>query len=120
MNQTMKASDKVYEVRRDGEGGPVIATVNGAPLPHIVWHSPTGFEMGYGGSGPADLALSILADHLGEQPTEQTMRHTTPLCWKYHQAFKFAFVALNRDFLRITTAEIAAWLKRERAEREDV
>ena len=25
-----------------------------------VWHSPTGFEWSYGGSGPADLALNIL------------------------------------------------------------
>ena len=25
-----------------------------------VWHSPIGFEWGYGGSGPADLALNIL------------------------------------------------------------
>lgn len=32
------------------------------PLPHIVRHSPTGFEWGYGGSGPADLALSILGE----------------------------------------------------------
>jgi hypothetical protein len=28
-------------------------------------HSPTGFQWGYGGSGPAQLALAILADHLG-------------------------------------------------------
>ena len=28
-------------------------------------HSPTGFEWGYGGSGPAQLALAILADHFG-------------------------------------------------------
>ena len=27
-------------------------------------HSPTGFEWGYGGSGPAQLALAILADCL--------------------------------------------------------
>lgn len=26
----------------------------------IVYHSPTGFEWGYGGSGPADLALNVL------------------------------------------------------------
>jgi len=26
---------------------------------HIVHHSPTGFEWGYGGSGPADLALNL-------------------------------------------------------------
>jgi len=29
------------------------------PLPHVVRHSPTGFQFGYAGSGPADLALSI-------------------------------------------------------------
>ena len=29
-------------------------------------HSPTGFEWGYCGSGPAQLALAILADHLGD------------------------------------------------------
>lgn len=37
-----------------------------APLQHrIVYHSPTGFEFGYAGSGPADLALNILADASG-------------------------------------------------------
>lgn len=35
-------------------------------LEHIIHHSPTGFEFGYNGSGPADLALSILADHFSE------------------------------------------------------
>ena len=30
------------------------------PLPHLARHSPTGFECGYGGSGPADLARSIV------------------------------------------------------------
>jgi hypothetical protein len=29
-------------------------------------HSPTGFEWGYGGSGPAQLALAILADATGD------------------------------------------------------
>jgi len=31
------------------------------PLEHVVRHSPTGMEWGYNGSGPADLALSIVA-----------------------------------------------------------
>ncbi len=31
-----------------------------APLPHLVHHSPDGFEWGYNGSGPADLARSIV------------------------------------------------------------
>jgi hypothetical protein len=31
----------------------------------IVQHSPTGFAWGYGGSGPADLALNILSIFVG-------------------------------------------------------
>lgn len=36
-------------------------------LPHLVRHSPDGFEWGYGGSGPADLARSIVGDLTGEE-----------------------------------------------------
>ena len=32
---------------------------------HIVRHSPTGMTWGYGGSGPADLALSLLTAVVG-------------------------------------------------------
>lgn len=32
-------------------------------LTHYVRHSPDGFEWGYGGSGPAELARCILLDH---------------------------------------------------------
>lgn len=57
---------KRYEGVRSGRA--VDVTVNGQPLdPRLdLWnHSPTGFEWGYGGSGPAQLALAILADCLG-------------------------------------------------------
>ena len=36
-------------------------------LPHLVRHSPAGFEWGYGGSGPSDLARSIVGDLLGQK-----------------------------------------------------
>lgn len=36
-------------------------------LRHVVRHSPTGMTWGYGGSGPADLARSLLIDALGDQ-----------------------------------------------------
>ena len=55
---------KCYEGRREGYA--VIVTVDGRRLDprHDLWnHSPSGFEWGYGGSGPAQLALAILADH---------------------------------------------------------
>jgi hypothetical protein len=47
----------------------VDVTVNGRPLNprlDLYNHSPTGFEWGYCGSGPAQLALAILADHLAD------------------------------------------------------
>jgi hypothetical protein len=47
----------------------VDVTVDGRPLNprlDLYNHSPTGFEWGYCGSGPAQLALAILADHLGD------------------------------------------------------
>ena len=57
---------RTYQGWRKGHA--VDVTVNGRPLnPRFdLWnHSPTGFEWGYGGSGPAQLALAILADHFG-------------------------------------------------------
>jgi Family of unknown function (DUF6166) len=75
---------KTYEGRREGQA--VDVTVNGRPLKTRLdlWnHSPTGFEWGYGGSGPAQLALALLADHLADD--EQAVR--------LHQDFKFAVVA---------------------------
>jgi hypothetical protein len=56
---------KRYEGHR--EGLVTIVNVDGKPLnPRFdLWkHSPSGFEWGYGGSGPAQLALAILADYL--------------------------------------------------------
>lgn len=51
-------------------------------------HSPTGFESGYSGSGPAQLALAICADVLGDDEKAQTV----------YQGFKAACVAkLPRD-----------------------
>jgi len=48
-----------------------------------VWnHSPTGFECGYGGSGPAQLALAIL---LKAGLSNERACHL-------HQAFKWEFI----------------------------
>lgn len=61
------------------------------PLPlrlKLFNHSPTGFEWGYSGSGPAQLALAILADALRDP--ERAVR--------LHQDFKFKVIAgLDRD-----------------------
>lgn len=70
--------------RRDKNGYPTAyaAVVTETELPHVVCHSPTGFEWGYGGSGPADLALSILHYWYGPKIAD-----------KYHQRFKEVFIS---------------------------
>src|SRR5437016_4348213 len=81
---------KIYRAFSDREDamGPVAVTVQSGrrrprPLRHRVYHSPDGFSWGYGGSGPADLARSILADHLRGRIPHQSI----------YQAFKRDFVA---------------------------
>src|SRR5262245_54280206 len=54
-----------------------------SPRTDLANHSPTGFEWGYAGSGPAQLALAILADAL-EKDDE--------LALEMHQLFKFKMI----------------------------
>ena len=66
--------------------GDCFVKVDGRPLPmrlDLANHSPTGFEWGYSGSGPAQLALAILADALGDDEEA--------LFW--YQPFKQALIA---------------------------
>lgn len=47
-----------------------------SPLParlDLAYHSPDGFSWGYGGSGPAQLSLALLADAAGSD--EEAVRH---------------------------------------------
>ena len=58
---------KVYEGGRSLDGS--IVTVDGKPLPpryDLKRLSKTGFEWTFEGPGPAQLALALLADHLGD------------------------------------------------------
>jgi hypothetical protein len=67
---------KRYEGKRQGSAA--LVTVDGRPLnPRLdLWnHSPTGFERGYAGSGPAQLALALLADCLGDDDEAIEGRH---------------------------------------------
>lgn len=63
-------------------------------------HSPDGFNWGYGGSGPAQLALALLLDSTGDPGVALTQ----------HQNFKRCFVADWGDEWEITQNEIIAWL----------
>lgn len=91
---------KTYLVERSEDG--VHVTVQGTglsyPLRHLVLHSPTGFDYGYLGSGPSDLALSLAADVLGEQPSPSQLKLGDSYAWRVHHAVKQQFVAtLDQD-----------------------
>jgi hypothetical protein len=73
------------------------AAARDLPLRLDRWnHSPTGFEWGYGGSGPAQLALALLADALRE---DQLARN-------YHQEFKWKVISQLPDSWTLTASEV--------------
>jgi len=71
-----------------------------------VLHSPTGFEWGYGGSGPADLALNIL------------LQFTDPMTAELlHQAFKWEFIAtMPHEGGTISGVDIRSWITKAKNE----
>jgi len=89
---------KRYESKRSY--GQCFVTVNGRALDprfDLRFHSPDGFEWGYCGSGPAQLALAILADHLVND--EQAL--------DFYQRFKWAVVAgLPKQGWTLTSQQI--------------
>jgi len=71
-------------------------------LVHLVRHSPDGFEWGYGGSGPAELARCILADFLGSES----------LAEEFYQKYKWDVIAtINNDTWEITVPMIMDWFQ---------
>ncbi len=105
-----------------GDNGDPVVTVDGArldPRLDLFNHSPTGFAWGYGGSGPAQLALAILADCLGDG-----------LALERHQAFKWDVIGplpidrpwtLTEDVVRAWASllERSQWVALFDADRDD-
>ena len=93
---------KTYEGGRSLAGA--VVTVDGNPLAprhDLKRLSPTGFEWTYEGNGPAQLALALLADHLGDD--------TSAL--RFYEPFMRAVVADLDNSWELTSAEIDAALK---------
>jgi hypothetical protein len=104
------------------------------PLParnDLFNHSPSGFEYGYGGSGPAQLALAILAHHLRFHSEDFSVvkriarldakeeMSADDLAVRVHQQYKFAVIAgLRGDHFRIYSKDVTGSLKKLAGERE--
>lgn len=88
-------------VFKDGE---VLSPI---PSQKLYNHSPDGFNWGYGGSGPAQLALALLYDVTGD----------AQLSLGLYQQFKWDWVAYWGDTWEITSDKIWAWVKGDEAGR---
>jgi hypothetical protein len=91
--------------RGDRIDGGVVVTRNAQILrpydsQQLLNHSPDGFNWGYSGSGPAQLALALLLDATGDPGIALTQ----------HQNFKRAVVADFGDEWEITQEEIITWV----------
>lgn len=102
-----KEIEVVYKGRisEDGLDGMVIRLTGeeqvATVLPHYKHHSSK-FSWGYEGSGPADLARSLLADVLGREVLDQP--------WVY-QEFKDNVVSTWGREWTMTSSEIKKWYR---------
>jgi hypothetical protein len=90
---------KVYEGGRSLDGA--VVTVDGAPLNprfDLRRFSAMGFEWTYEGDGPRQLALALLADHLGDDAKALALTET----------FMREVVSVLDNAWRMTGAEIEA------------
>ena len=105
----MNYKQKIYHGLPDGHSVEVIQGEKVYKLSlhaELVNHSPTGFSWGYGGSGPAQLALAILADATGNDA----------IAMVYHQKFKWDVIAnmsMKQPFY-ITEHLVHSWLSEEK------
>ena len=92
---------KTYRGGRSLDGA--VVTVDGKPLPpryDLRRLCSTGFEWTYRGAGPAQLALALLADHLGDDDRALAL----------YDAFMKRVVAELDNSWELTSAEIDAAL----------
>lgn len=85
-------------------------TVDGGKLDprlDLMGHSPTGFEWGYGGSGPAQLALAILADATGNGDLARSL---------YQEYKREVVAALPYGGWTITVEQVLQWVSGKRSE----
>ena len=95
----------VYRGRRDPTapvGEEVEVTVDGEPLDRrydLLSASPSGFEYGYGGSGPAQLAIAMLSHAFDDEFAE-----------RHYQRFKREVVAeLPESGWKLTKQDLDEW-----------
>jgi len=86
----------------------------------VIWHSPDGFNWGYGGSGPADLALNILNAYVppgtdGLESVKCYQGECSATASYLHQEFKREIIAaIPVSGATIYAETIHSWIKKKK------
>ena len=91
----------VWKEVPQGDGHREQVKLDPGPSQKLYNHSPDGFQWGYGGSGPSQLALALLFDVTGDGY----------LSVRLHQPFKRRFVANWGEYWEMTAEEIRQWIE---------
>ena len=106
--QTTTGDGRTYDGRRRSNARNLVTGPDGDldTRTDLVNHSPTGLEWGYGGSGPAQLALALLADCYADA-----------VALDHYQRFKDDVIAgLDGDEWALDAATVENYLDAEQVE----
>ena len=73
-------------------------------------HSPDGFQIGYGGSGPSELAYSLLLDY-AVRSKKYGLLDNLSKAEKYYQQFKNDFIVDAKEHFEINSDSVGLWLE---------
>ena len=116
---------------RNNKGETIVLVCDGngyyANLPKYldeVNHSPDGFNWGYGGSGPAQLAYALLRffaerEFANEMDSAELKEFARDIASKFHHDFMLDFVSGFSDSWKITGKDIERWLVENTAKEDD-
>lgn len=98
---------------RDLHGGFIVKVVDSdnekevvlpaAASQSLINHSPNGFNWGYGGSGPSQLALGLLLEVTAD----------SNFSLRYYQALKWDIVAKLGDTWELSETSISEWIEQQ-------
>lgn len=105
-----------YVAHKEEKIGPVtcLVEVDGKEeeLENYGFHSPDGFQIGYAGSGPADLAYSVLTDYYIRIGIDEMKARRYAL--DTYQDFKREFIVPATSYFFVSDYTIMNWLKSEK------
>ena len=101
---TADGHQNVWKVGINFDNRMVTMKLDPEPSQKLINHSPDGFQWGYGGSGPSQLALALLLDVTGDSGLSVAL----------HQDFKNKFVATWGESWQMEADEILHWVRLRR------